>query len=69
MQEGMTMAKITATWDINLWAECPGCGKGVDLLDADDFWVGRSALEPGMRGTINVACPECGHEFAVDLEY
>jgi len=63
----------TATWRISLDCNCPGCGKDVDLLDDSDFWDGRH-LEPCETRTersrnVWVVCPECGHEFHVDLEY
>lgn len=62
-----------ATWDISLDCECPKCGEYVDLLRAADFWDGR-VLDIGEHDTdrskgVEVLCPECGHEFEVDLEY
>lgn len=65
--------KLTATWRIELRCDCPNCGKWVDLLDAPDFWDGRH-LDIGENCTersedVEVMCPECDHEFKVDLEY
>lgn len=64
---------ITATWSINLHAECPHCKEFVDLLTAPDFWDGRG-LEVAETGTersdnLDVYCPECGEEFTVECEY
>ncbi len=67
------MSATTATWTIRLNCECPGCKEFVDLLDYVDFWDGRD-FEIGEHGTekskgVDAYCPECGHEFTVDLEY
>ena len=73
-KKGKTMAdKITATWDISLWVDCPKCWHYVNLLDADDFWEGRE-LDCAEHGTdrsrgVTVECPDCAHEFVVNLEY
>lgn len=64
---------IIATWTLQLHTACPNCQEWVDLLDDLDFWDGR-CLEPCEHGSkqskgVEVACPLCGHEFEVDLEY
>lgn len=63
-----------AAWSIALWVDCPGCEEHVDLLDYPDFWDGRNHIQVGERGTeatkdLEVVCPECGHEFNVELAY
>ncbi len=68
-----TMANTIATWTLELNCECPGCGEDVDLLDHADFWHGRN-LAVGESSTersrdVEVVCPACGHEFAVDCRY
>ncbi|UZW62719.1 hypothetical protein [Lysobacter enzymogenes] len=67
------MDKTIAIWSFSLDADCPGCGEYVDLLSYADFWDGR-ALDACEHHTdrsrdVEVICPECGHEFKVDLEY
>lgn len=64
---------IMATWNLSLNCDCPSCNEHVDLLDYCDFWDSRH-FEPCENGTANtrgveVICPECEHEFVVDLEY
>lgn len=64
---------VAATWSIELLCRCPGCGEYVDLLDYTDFWDCRR-LELGEHDTedskgVDVVCPECEHEFEVDLKY
>ncbi len=64
---------IIATWSISLDCKCPSCEKQVNLLDEVDFWECRH-LDLCEHGTdrstgIDVTCPECGHDFDVDLEY
>lgn len=64
---------ITAGWDISLDCNCPQCEEWVDLFTADDFWEGKS-FDIGESGTertrnVKVNCPQCMHEFEVDLEY
>ena len=66
-------SRPTASWDLRLWCDCPGCQESVDLLADPEFWVDRQ-LQPCEHGTdhskwVEVVCPECGHEFEVDLEY
>jgi hypothetical protein len=67
------MTSTTATWTVELNCQCPGCSGDVNLLDDADFWHGRS-LDVGESRTarstcMQVVCPACGHEFAVDCEY
>jgi len=67
------VAAVTATWVVELNCTCPKCGEDVDLLDYADFWDGRQ-LDVPEHGTdrskgVEVMCPDCGHEFAVDCEY
>ncbi len=64
---------IIATWVVRLDCKCPSCNKQVDLLDDVDFWDGRK-LKLCEHGTnrsegVDVTCPQCGHDFEVDLEY
>lgn len=67
------MKTTTATWSISLDTECPECDHGFDMLSSDDcFWDSR--IEPIEHHTdrsagVEVVCPECHHEFTVDLEY
>lgn len=67
------MSNTIATWYLSLDCECPNCKEDVDLLDGDDFWIGRY-FQVGENMTDNtrdveVWCPKCGHEFKVDFEY
>jgi Zn finger protein HypA/HybF involved in hydrogenase expression len=69
----MSEDRPVAQWYVQLYCDCPKCGKFVDLLTADDFWDGVS-FEIGEHGTertteVGVVCPKCGHAFSVDLEY
>jgi len=62
-----------ATWTVELNCDCPGCKEWVNLLNYPDFFDG-STLKIAEHGTpkttgMEVVCPECGHEFLVDLEY
>jgi endogenous inhibitor of DNA gyrase (YacG/DUF329 family) len=62
-----------AIWSISLDTVCPGCQKEVNLLDYADFWDCRN-LDPCENGTkrsssVEVICPECGHEFSVFCVY
>lgn len=66
-------AKARASWSVSLDCDCPKCGKYVDLLQAVDFWDGRP-LEIAQHDTpysdnMEVACPECGHDFVVCCEW
>lgn len=68
----MTTTKTHAFWNINLECDYPNCKESVDLLDNPDFWDGKK-LEACENGTnrsrdVEVTCPECGHEFVVDLK-
>lgn len=63
----------TAIWNLSLNVDCPQCGEYVNLLDDPDFFDGRE-LEPCETRTehsrdVEVQCPNCEHEFVVDLEY
>lgn len=63
----------TATWVLALDCVCPNCDELVDLLAYPDFWDGR-LLDVCEHGTersrgVEVVCPNCQHDFAVDLEY
>lgn len=67
------MSDNKASWTVELNTDCPNCKEHVNLLDYVDFWDGRR-LEIAEHGTerstdVEVVCPECGHEFTVDLEY
>lgn len=73
-RKGMkAMANPTAQWSLSLNTDCPSCDEWVDLLDYSDFWDGRklAICENGtdLSRDVEVVCPECGHEFNVDLEY
>ena len=64
---------LIANWSVGLHCECPKCGEFVNLLDAPDFWHSHT-LDIPEHGTENsnnleVACPECGHEFHVCCEW
>lgn len=67
------MDNVVAYWEIELNTTCPSCDQDVNLLDDPDFWDGRN-LEIGETMTdrsrnVNVFCPECQHEFTVELQY
>lgn len=63
----------TASWAIHLFCNCPECKQLTDLLDYADFWDGGRAFEIGEHDTENtkaveVVCPECMHEYEIDLQ-
>ena len=65
---------VRATWVLELNCYCPECGEYVDLLRAQDFWDGRQGWQACEHGTprttgVEMDCPNCGAEFAVDCEY
>lgn len=67
------MATLKAVWWVELNTECPGCGETVDLTENHD-WLREASFQIAEHGTdktrdVEVSCPKCGHEFAVDLEY
>jgi DNA-directed RNA polymerase subunit RPC12/RpoP len=66
-------AEITAQWSVELYAECPQCRERVDLLDAPDFWDGRTLDIPehdtDNSNNLDVVCPRCGDEFKVRCEW
>jgi hypothetical protein len=65
---GAVMSNHPATWSISLDTECPECQKGFDLTDQDSFR--ESGINPLERTTgYEATCPECKHEFLVDLEF
>lgn len=69
---GYPLNTTTAKWSIELSVDCPKCERFVDLLEAPDFW--ENQIKPGEHGTdktkgLEVTCPECGHEWKVDLVY
>lgn len=70
---GTADEKLQAVWSLSLDFECPNCKDSVDLLDYPDFWDGRDlgVCENSTEKSRNVSvqCPECDHEFVVDLEY
>lgn len=66
-------APCSASWHVSLDCDCPKCGEYVNLLDAPDFWDGRT-LDIPEHGTeqsnnLEVQCPECGHKFKVCCEW
>ncbi|TAN71592.1 MAG: hypothetical protein EPN17_00880 [Methylobacter sp.] len=67
------VSRPNATWSLSLDCECPSCGEYVDLLEYPDFWDGRrlDACEHDTERSlgVDVVCPECGHDFEVDLNY
>lgn len=70
----MKKAKVRAQWTVELHCDCPSCGKYVDLMEADDFWLDHTSLDIPQHDTeytdnMDVFCPECGHEFAVCCEW
>lgn len=68
------MANESAVWDITLHKECPNCGDYFDIIRVmDDFWTDArfgpcESNTPATTG-VEVECPNCEHEFKVDLEY
>lgn len=67
------MANNEAVWTVSLNVDCPNCKEWVDILDDPDFFDCRD-LDIAEHGTersidVTVYCPECGHEFEVDLTY
>lgn len=52
--------KIIATWNIELYCECPACKEYVNLLDLHGTDASKG---------FEVCCPACGHEFIAYLEY
>lgn len=62
-----------ACWSISLDVECPGCEQDVNLLNYPDFWDGRRLeiceTRTDRSRNVEVRCPECDHDFLVDLEY
>ena len=71
----MNTMKNKATWIVELNADCPNCKEYVNLLDYLEFWDEKYfQLNIAENGTdrskdVNVVCPECNHDFTVDLEY
>ena len=61
--------RICAQWTVELNCDCPKCGESVNLLDYPDFWDGRKLEIPERAKGVEVACPECDHQFEVDTEY
>lgn len=66
-------AKNYATWSLSLDTECPACRKDFDVLAMDDFWEDHR-IEVCERSTpatrdVEVECPHCSHQFAVDFKY
>lgn len=59
----------TACWSISLDVECPGCHEDVDLLEYVDFWDHRHLEAGEAKEDVEVVCPKCGHEFAVNTAY
>ena len=51
-----------AYWDIRLGTDCPKCGLVIDLAGGD-LLVGEVASD------YEVSCPECSHEFLVDIRF
>jgi endogenous inhibitor of DNA gyrase (YacG/DUF329 family) len=70
----MTEKRTTATWSLELNCDCPKCGEYVDLMDSASDHLTDSVFDICEHGTertknVDVYCPECGADFAVDLEY
>jgi len=64
---------VKADWHLSLYCDCPHCGNSVDLLDVPNFWDGRQ-LDPCEHNTdrshgVEVSCPMCQEDFAVDLVF
>ena len=55
------MKKVTY-WDISLDTDCPECGTVIDLAGGD-LLVGT------VISGYEVSCPECSHEFLVDIRF
>ncbi|MCP4568994.1 MAG: hypothetical protein GY841_15575 [FCB group bacterium] len=69
----LTRRPINATWSISLDCNCPECKEDIDLLDGPDFWEMHD-FEIGEHETkrtqnVEVICPNCEHEFSVNLSY
>ena len=63
-----------AIWTIELNCLCPKCKDNVDLLDYEDFWEGKRGLQICEHSTkisksVGVICPNCDHDFNVELAY
>lgn len=65
---------VRAVLEINVYVECPDCGKAMDLMDDynDEGQVIKQACTDGYWiddhqnfKVIDVACESCGHEFDV----
>jgi hypothetical protein len=71
---GGVMANVTANWSIEINTICPKCENYFDIIGADcEFWIDQH-FELAEHGTenskdIETTCPDCKHEFLVDLEY
>jgi hypothetical protein len=67
------MSNAVALWRISLDVYCPGCSNYFNILDYDcEFWnLGIQPVEHDTDKTkgVEVVCPECDHEFLVDLQY
>jgi len=62
------LPRRSASWIINLVADCPFCKEWVDLTDEPDFWYDHN-LRPGRKGeAVEVNCPECGATFLIDIK-
>lgn len=67
--------KLTATWSVSLYADCPHCKEYVDLMDYPDFWIDRDPRlvvcehDTDNSRNVDVVCPDCRESFKVDLEY
>lgn len=60
------METTTARLDIQVYVDCPRCGRLLDLLDEDDT-AGVAHNDEGhvLFQIMDVQCSECGHEFNV----
>ena len=65
------MENPTARWILELVTKCPNCEENVDLLAYQDCWDGRTLRacehDTDQSKDVEVVCPDCSHEFLVDL--
>lgn len=61
---------MTATWRIELNAECPHCGDYFDFFSSDYYEQLPGIAECGYDLDLHVNCPTCKKELIIDnVEY
>lgn len=54
-------------WSIRLDTCCPSCDEDFDVIAAHHDFI---AEQDGCRsGITHMECPECGHEFQIEMEF